>query len=239
MCTNNLDKEYFTLNGALMHFEKHSPYLCEAFHIMASSPLPRPNTFSWGSFLYSKLHRRLLSNRIKPFSILPWCFADPRNCRDDISFPDPFLPDPEYWNGRKWDGRGEIGKSGREMLEDRIGHIWTVHLHNQWGKSFPGGGWVDNLFKGYNEQLEEIERRAVGVGSGQVVVTEEMGIDPMVGMGKARHGGAGTGAKDQDKAKAIKMQKELEEAELQRELRDEGERERDKEAALSQQFKVW
>jgi hypothetical protein len=118
------------------------------------------------------------------------------------------------------------------MLEDRIGHIWTVHLHNQWGKAFPSGGWVDNLFKGYERQLEEVERRAIGVGSGQVVVTEEMGIDPMVGMGQ------GSG-KETEVVKAQRLRKEEEEAELQRKLVKEGEKERDKEAALSEQFKVW
>lgn len=118
------------------------------------------------------------------------------------------------------------------MLEDRIGHVWTVHLHNQWGKAFPAGGWVENLFKGYQAQLEEVERRAIGVGSGQVVVTEEMGINPVVGMGQA-----GRLATKEDEAQRIK--KEGEEAELQRKLAKEGERERDKEAALSGQFGVW
>ncbi|EIW72828.1 hypothetical protein TREMEDRAFT_18014, partial [Tremella mesenterica DSM 1558] len=139
------DKPYFSLNGALMHFQRHSPYLCEAFSIMASSPLPRPNTFTWGSHLYSKLHRRLLAGHIKPFAVLPWCFADPRNCRADVRFPDPFSPDPPRWGGRRWDGRGEVGRSGRELLEERVGHVWTVHLHNQWTRSFPRDGWVDRL----------------------------------------------------------------------------------------------
>jgi hypothetical protein len=166
-----LDKEYFSLNGALMHFERHSPYLCEAFHIMASSPLPQPNTFSWGSFLYSKLHRRLLASRMKPFAVLPWCFADPRNCRDDISFPDPFLPDPKYWEGRRWDGRGEVGKSGQELLEERIGQIWTIHLHNQWNKHFPQGGWMDQLFDRYAIRLELISR---GIDQAKAVEAREV-----------------------------------------------------------------
>jgi hypothetical protein len=125
---------------------------------MASSPLPQPNTFSWGSFLYSKLHRRLLASHIKPFAVLPWCFADPRNCRDDISFPDPFSPDPKYWEGRRFDGKGEVGKSGRELLEERIGQIWTIHLHNQWNKKFPDGGWMDQLFERYHTKLDMIGR---------------------------------------------------------------------------------
>ena len=152
------DKPYFSLNGALMHFRKHSPYLCEAFHIMATSPLPQPNTFTWGSHLYAKLHRRLLSARQKPFSVLPWCFADPRNCRSDIRFPDPFSADPPLWAGRRWDGSGEIGRSGRELLEEKVGYVWTVHLHNQWRKEFPKGGWVDRLLEGYKGQIDAMER---------------------------------------------------------------------------------
>lgn len=141
-----------------MHFRKHSSYLCEAFHIMASSPLPRPNSFTWGSHLYSRLHRRLIAARITPFAVLPWCFADPRNCDHEVAFPDPFEADPEAWGGRAWDGKGEIGKSGKEMLEERLGHIWTVHLHNQWGKAFPPGGWVEGMLDRY--------RRKVGVLTG-------------------------------------------------------------------------
>jgi len=152
------DKPYFSLNGALMHFRQHSPYLCEAFHIMATSPLPKPNTFTWGSHLYAKLHRRLLAGRQRPFTVLPWCFADPRNCRADIRFPDPFGPDPEYWGGRHWEGQGEVGRSGKELLEEKVGYVWTVHLHNQWRKEFPKGGWVDRLLEGYRAQIGVMER---------------------------------------------------------------------------------
>ncbi|KAG8900725.1 hypothetical protein FRB99_005798, partial [Tulasnella sp. 403] len=55
LSTLSLDKIYQPLNGALMHFFRHSPYLCEAFHIMAQSPPPRPGTTDWGSTLYLKL----------------------------------------------------------------------------------------------------------------------------------------------------------------------------------------
>lgn len=155
---NLTGQPFFVLNGALMHFRQHSSYLCEAFHIMASSPLPKPNSFTWGSHLYSRLHRRLLAARITPFAVLPWCFADPRNCDYEVAFPDPFEADPPRWGGRAWDGTGEIGKSGKEMLEERLGHVWTVHLHNQWGKAFPPGGWVERMLDRY--------RRKVGVLSG-------------------------------------------------------------------------
>ncbi|KAK8865638.1 hypothetical protein IAR55_000783 [Kwoniella newhampshirensis] len=148
------DKPYFTLNGALMHFTKHSPYLCEAFHIMATSPLPKPNTFTWGSHLYSKLHRSLIASHIKPFSVLPWCFTDPRNCRLDNRFPDPFSPDPPDFAGKGWEW------GGREYLEEKVGNVWAVHLHNQWNKRFPPGGWIERLLDGYRGQLDVLERYA-------------------------------------------------------------------------------
>ncbi|OCF31904.1 hypothetical protein I316_06505 [Kwoniella heveanensis BCC8398] len=153
------DKPYFSLNGALMHFRRHSPYLCEAFHLMASSPFPKPNTFTWGSHLYSKLHRSLLAAHIKPFEVLPWCFADPRNCRTDNRFPDPFEHDPEFFAGKKWDHEG-----GREDLEERVGQVWSVHLHNQWAKNFPQDGWIARLLSGYRGQLEVLERYAEAKG---------------------------------------------------------------------------
>ncbi|WVF70946.1 hypothetical protein IAT40_005741 [Kwoniella sp. CBS 6097] len=153
------DKPYFSLNGALMHFRQHSPYLCEAFHLMASSPFPKPNTFTWGSHLYSKLHRSLLAAHIKPFEVLPWCFADPRNCRTDNRFPDPFMDDPDVFAGKKWHYEG-----GREDLEERVGQVWSVHLHNQWAKEFPQDGWIGRLLGGYKGQLEVLERYAEAKG---------------------------------------------------------------------------
>jgi hypothetical protein len=50
--------------------------------------------------------------------------------------------------------------------------------------------------------------------------------------------GQGSG-KETEVVKAQRLRKEEEEAELQRKLVKEGEKERDKEAALSEQFKVW
>jgi hypothetical protein len=156
------DKPYLVFNGAVMHFRRHSPYLCEAFHIMATSPPPTPNTLDWGAHLYLKLYRRLLADHITPFGILPWCFTDPRNCRDNIRFPDPFKDDPEWWRGLPWLGGqekdGKTDHSGKAELEARVGQIWTIHLHNQWSKSFPRNGWVSRLLEGYDAQLEALEK---------------------------------------------------------------------------------
>lgn len=138
-----VDKPSEQLDGALMHFQKHSSYLCEAFHIMSTSPPPRPDSTDWGSALYYKLWRRLLISSIPPFSVLPWCFTEGRSCRSDKPLPDPFEPD----------GKGGGGLEGRE-LEKVLGKIFVLHLHNQWKKPFPEGGWVDRLLlKKYTEDL--------------------------------------------------------------------------------------
>ncbi|KAF5361559.1 hypothetical protein D9757_014128 [Collybiopsis confluens] len=86
-------KKYTPLNGALMRFYPHSPYLCEAFHIMATDSPPRPDSTDWGSTLYLKLYRRLVRGGVRPFKILPWCFTDGRSCRLDNRLPDPFKED--------------------------------------------------------------------------------------------------------------------------------------------------
>lgn len=145
------DKPYLRFNGALMHFRRHSPYLCEAFHIMSSLPPPRPNSLNWGAHLYHHLHRRLLHGGQTPFAILPWCFTDPQNCRRDIAIPSPFAPDPTTWRGRKWE------EGGREELEERIGSVFSVHLHNQWTKGIPEGGWLDRLVASQAEKVRVLE----------------------------------------------------------------------------------
>ncbi len=65
------DKLYVPLNGALMRFRRHSPYLCEAFHIIATAPPPRAGSTDWGATLYLKLWRRLIAAGVPPFKVLP------------------------------------------------------------------------------------------------------------------------------------------------------------------------
>ena len=150
-----LDKIYQPLNGALMHFLRHSPYLCEAFHIMARSPDPRPGTTDWGSTLYLKLWRRLMNEGIPPFKILPFCFSDGRSCRLDNRIPDPFVPDASTWGG---------GRKFKE-LEGVLDKIFSVHLHNQWEKNFPSGGWVERfLLKMYERKLSGAPMKEAGSG---------------------------------------------------------------------------
>lgn len=129
------DKPYQPLNGALMHFLRHSPYLCEMLHIMATDPLPSPSSTDWGSRLYHTLYRRLLHAGIPPFKVLPWCFADGRSCRLDARLPDPF--DPQ--------ATASFHPSRMDRLARDTKNAWVIHLHNQWDKEFPKGGWIDEL----------------------------------------------------------------------------------------------
>ncbi|KAJ7982785.1 glycosyltransferase family 32 protein [Mycena polygramma] len=148
------DKIYQPLNGALMRFKQHSPYLCEAFHIIATADAPRPGSTDWGSLLYLKMWRALVAGGVPPFKVLPFCFSDARSCRLDNRLPDPFVPDDVrgnrmgVWNG----GMGERGK-----LDGALQKIFGVHLHNQWEKAYPEGGWVERLLlKGYDSRLQSI-----------------------------------------------------------------------------------
>ncbi|KAH8828914.1 glycosyltransferase family 32 protein [Flagelloscypha sp. PMI_526] len=135
------DKLYAPFNGALMRFRKHSPYLCEAFHVMSISSPPRPSSTDWGSLLYYKLYKALIAGSIPPFKILPFCFTDARSCRPDNRLPDPFEKD--HASGM-WTGGISLDKGGGldRTLKEKI---FSVHLHNQWEKVFPTGGWVDRL----------------------------------------------------------------------------------------------
>ncbi|KAF8223029.1 glycosyltransferase family 32 protein [Tricholoma matsutake] len=143
------DKIYQPLNGALMRFRQHSPYLCEAFHIMSTSAPPRIHSTDWGALLYFKLWRRLLAHAVPPFKILPFCFSDGRSCRLDNRLPDPFTPDNR---AGKWTMGLGLEEGGG--LDDVLGKVFSVHLHNQWEKSFPRGGWVDRLLlRRYDQKL--------------------------------------------------------------------------------------
>ncbi|BGP39842.1 hypothetical protein JCM10450v2_003812 [Rhodotorula kratochvilovae] len=127
------DKVYQPLNGAMMHFHRASPYLCEMLHSMATSPPPARNSVDWGSRLYHKVWRSLVAHGIAPFKILPYCFTDGVSCRLDNRLPDPFAG-KERWGKGRW-----------EDLQSKVGSVWAVHLHNRWDKNFPKGGWVDEM----------------------------------------------------------------------------------------------
>ena len=118
---------------------------------MATSTSPRPSSTDWGSILYLRLWRRLVAEGIPPFKILPFCFSDGRACRLDNRLPDPFEPDPS--DGQWTNGLTRVEGGG---LDSKLMKVFAVHLHNQWEKSFPPGGWVQRLLlHRYEEKLAE------------------------------------------------------------------------------------
>jgi len=105
------DRSFAAMNGAFMHFRRHSAYLCEAFHLMANSTAPRSPSMDWGAYLYLRLHRRLLAAGVPPFKVLPSCFTDPLMCRLDNRVPEPFEPDRAdgRWLGWVWGSGSGMG----------------------------------------------------------------------------------------------------------------------------------
>ncbi|EIW78511.1 hypothetical protein CONPUDRAFT_108463 [Coniophora puteana RWD-64-598 SS2] len=125
------DKPFQALNGALMHFRKHSGYLCEAFHLMANSTPPRSPSTDWGAILYLRLHRRLLAAGVPPFKVLPSCFADPLACRLDNGAPDPFEPDRSdgRWLGWVWGSGSQLGTwAGKGLWGGKAGTTYVDDL---------------------------------------------------------------------------------------------------------------
>jgi hypothetical protein len=136
----------------MMHFYRSSPYLCEMLHSMATDPPPAQGSVDWGSRLYHKVWRSLVANGIQPFKVLPYCFTDGVSCRIDNRLPDPF---GEKDIEKKW------GKGRREDLESKVMNVWAVHLHNRWDKSFPSGGWVDEMI--LKPVMAKVERYKQGL----------------------------------------------------------------------------
>ena len=116
---------------------------------MHTSEPPRPGSTDWGSILYYRLWRRLVAGGVPPFKILPFCFTDGRSCRLDNRLPDPFTPD----NGQTMSFHTKEGGS----LDQALQRVFSVHLHNQWEKAYPKGGWVDRLLlRRYQKRLETL-----------------------------------------------------------------------------------
>ncbi|KAJ3735218.1 hypothetical protein DFJ43DRAFT_1058790 [Lentinula guzmanii] len=215
------DKKYTPLNGALMRFHAYSPYLCEAFHIMATDSPPRPHSTDWGSTLYLKLYRRLVRGGVRPFKVLPWCFTEGRSCRLDNRLPDPFKEDHKagigwweqddqstgrsnWWMPWTWwmtmSQRPDALQGSQGVVENpainaqrmsgvdkpvslatsmdvtytgnppalarALSQTFGIHLHNQWEKNFPKGGWVERLLlRRYESILEEERTPVLGTGA--------------------------------------------------------------------------
>ncbi|OAV88342.1 hypothetical protein PTTG_08440 [Puccinia triticina 1-1 BBBD Race 1] len=130
------DKPYEPLNGHIMHFLKHSPYLCEMMEMMSKPPWPRRASTDWGQHLYHRLYRSLISSGVTPFKVLPYCFTDGRSCTLKDRIPDPFDPIPTPSNVQEWD----------QALATKLKSLFAIHLHNQWHKQFPKNGWVYRLY---------------------------------------------------------------------------------------------
>jgi hypothetical protein len=69
-----------------------------------------------------------------------------------------------------------------EDVRSKVGNVWAVHLHNQWDKGFPRGGWVDEMTRGsVGEAVREDLERLVAVrddGPPHLVVQARSPIDP-------------------------------------------------------------
>lgn len=107
--------------------------------LMAQPPAPRPASTDWGQHLYYRLYRALIAAGVTPFKVLPFCLTDGRSCTLRDRLPDPFASVEEEsrwkWSRKRW-----------AQVEKRLQGVFSIHLHNQWDKSFPETGWVRRLF---------------------------------------------------------------------------------------------
>ncbi|KAF8761170.1 DEAD box helicase family [Rhizoctonia solani] len=155
------DKLYTPLNGALMHFYKHSPYLCEAFHIIGTSPPPRPGTTDWGSSLYLKVWRGLFMRESNLSKSCHFVFLTVEVVVSTIGYLTPSKR--TLRNGARSNHSGDkTGLAEGGELDVALGNVFSVHLHNQWEKAFPPGGWVERLLLNrYDSRLSRWKRSEV------------------------------------------------------------------------------
>lgn len=130
-CSTGMFGNPFT--GALFHFHKQSPYVCEILEgaadlFKAREQVERDGTVPpkrylvkgpeiFGSKLYYRIYRRVLHHGIKPWSILPWCFTDPSQCRRSNSLPSLF--------------------SNTDFDQKRVDQAFAYHWRDRWS-SIPG-----------------------------------------------------------------------------------------------------
>lgn len=131
-CSTGMFGNPFT--GALFHFNKKSPYVCEILEgatdlfnariqaengstseIQKRYLVTGPEIF--GSKLYYRIYRRVLHHGIKPWSILPWCFTDPSQCKRSNSLPSLF--------------------SNTNFDEKRVRQTFAYHWRDKWSAT-PG-----------------------------------------------------------------------------------------------------
>jgi hypothetical protein len=131
---------YHPATGSLMRFYQHLPYLCEAFHVLATSSSPPRHSGSTdrrAAQLFASLWPRLVAEGLAPFKILPFCFSDGRSC-DPNRLPDPLKPD-----GRSSASGWSLEEGGG--LDRRLQNVFAMHLHDRGNRGFPDRGWVQRL----------------------------------------------------------------------------------------------
>ncbi|KAI8885436.1 hypothetical protein K501DRAFT_331902 [Backusella circina FSU 941] len=121
--------------GALFHFNRNSPYVCEMLEGAADvfkadrkekqRYLIKGGSDIFGSKLYHRIYRRITHHGIRPWSGLPWCFTDPSQCNLSNSLPSLF--------------------SNSDFDEKRVNQIFAYHWREKWtatpGKLFK---FIDN-----------------------------------------------------------------------------------------------
>ncbi|KAI0301639.1 hypothetical protein B0F90DRAFT_1718861 [Multifurca ochricompacta] len=130
------DKNIHPMTSALMHFYQHSPYLCEAFHVLVTSLHPHSSADSVAR-LYGGLWSRLIAESWPPFKVLPFCFSDGRSCDLRNQLPNPLKPDGKWVD--------DFGLEEGGGLDQRLQKVFAVHLHDRGNGGFPDGGWVQRL----------------------------------------------------------------------------------------------
>jgi hypothetical protein len=115
--------------GALFHFNKQSPYVCEmlegAADVFKTDTKPEKGPEMFGSKLYYRIYRRITHHGIRPWSGLPWCFTDPSQCTRSNSLPSLF--------------------SNSKFDEKRVNQVFAYHWREKWSAT-PGElfGYIDD-----------------------------------------------------------------------------------------------
>jgi hypothetical protein len=98
-------------DSSMMRFRRSSPYLCEMLHEIGHTP---PTTQLKPQALYSRIHRRLLQNAIRPWAMMPWCFTDPQACTSKLSLSTAFV--------------------SKSQTKERMRQIFAFNSHQKWDK---------------------------------------------------------------------------------------------------------
>ena len=102
-------------------------------HAVIHPAFARPST-SWPPHLLQDhlqrtgaYSRHLITSSVPLLKILPFCFSDGQSCRLDNRLPDPFKLD-----NKKGLWTFGLGLEEGGGLDQALGKVFGVHLHNQW-----------------------------------------------------------------------------------------------------------